>query len=92
MIDVLRASLEELTPAEMRIRAQEYRLVAATATTAQVRDALLSVARKLDLRAVERDPEAPELERDNAAPPRTKLRSVSIAIRDASSRTAAGRP
>jgi hypothetical protein len=42
--------------------------MAATATTAQVRDALLSVARKLELRAVERDPEAPELERDNGAP------------------------
>lgn len=58
MTDGLRESLEELTPAEMRMRAQEYRLMAATATTAQVRDALLSVARKLEERAVEKDTEA----------------------------------
>jgi hypothetical protein len=58
MIKGSRTSPEELFPAELHVRAREYRLMAATAITAQVRDALLSVARNLEQRAVDKDAEA----------------------------------
>jgi len=54
MNDDLKTS-EALTPAETRARAREYRLLAATATTAQVQDALLRMARMLERRAAEKD-------------------------------------
>jgi hypothetical protein len=53
-----RKPLEELTPAEIEARAREYELMAATATTAEVRNALLQLARLLKQRAAERDAEA----------------------------------
>ena len=50
-----RKSLEALTPAETRDRAREYRLLAATAPTGEVREALLRLARMLEYRAAERE-------------------------------------
>ncbi len=39
-----RPRLSDLTPAELRARAMKYRAMAATATTADVRDALIRLA------------------------------------------------
>ena len=48
---------EEPTSAEMHARAREYRLMAATATTAKVRDALLAMVRMLERGAAANEPE-----------------------------------
>ncbi len=53
----VRKPLEERSAAEMRERAREYRLLAATATTANVRDALRQVGRMLERRAAEKEAE-----------------------------------
>ena len=47
--------LAELTPEEMLARSREYRLLAATSTTAGVREALLGMARVLERRAAEKE-------------------------------------
>ena len=49
---------DELTSEEVRARAREYRLMAARATTAKVRDALLAMARILERRAAEKEAES----------------------------------
>ena len=49
--------VEELSPAELRERARGYRLLAATAVTGRMRDALLGMARRLEERAAEKEPE-----------------------------------
>ena len=54
----MRKAPEEPRPQEARERAREYRLIAATATTAQVRDGLLEVARMLEQRAAQRETES----------------------------------
>lgn len=42
-----RPCLSEMSPADLLARAVEYRRMAATATTAEVRDALLRIAKRL---------------------------------------------
>jgi hypothetical protein len=49
--------VEELSVAELRERARGYRLLAATAVTGRMRDALLGMARRLEERAAEKEPE-----------------------------------
>ncbi len=51
----LRDSLEKLTPQEMRDRARDYRMMAETAKTDELRDAFLRIAERLEVRAAERD-------------------------------------
>lgn len=49
--------VEELSSAELWERARGYRLLAATAVTARMRDALLGMARRLEERAAKKEPE-----------------------------------
>jgi hypothetical protein len=49
--------VEELSSAELRERARGYRLLAATAVTGRMRDALLGMARRLEERAAQKEPE-----------------------------------
>lgn len=49
--------VEELSPAELRERARGYRLLAATAVTGRMRDALVGMARRLEERAAEKERE-----------------------------------
>ena len=49
--------VEELSSAELRERARGYRLLAATAVTGRMRDALLGMARRLEAQAAEKEPE-----------------------------------
>jgi hypothetical protein len=51
------APVEELSSAELRERARAYRLLAATAITGRMRDALLAMARRLEERAAKKEPE-----------------------------------
>lgn len=46
--------VEELSAAELRERARGYRLLAATAVTGRMRDALLAMAHRLEERAAAR--------------------------------------
>ena len=50
-----RPRLSELSPSALRERAAEYRAMAQTATTTEVRDSLLRIADRLATRATERD-------------------------------------
>jgi len=54
----MRKAPEEPAPQEAWERAREYRLLAATATAAQVRDGLLEVARMLEQRAAQKEAES----------------------------------
>lgn len=47
--------LTRLSAAELRVKAAEYRRMATTATTEQVRDALLQLARRFDALACQRE-------------------------------------
>jgi hypothetical protein len=55
-----RPTLSELTVEQLRKRAAEFRGMAATATTADIRDALLRVAERFDVIAAERTMVWPE--------------------------------
>jgi hypothetical protein len=55
-----RPTLSELTVEQLRKRAAEFRGMAATATTADIRDALLRVAERFDVIAAERTVAWPE--------------------------------
>jgi hypothetical protein len=50
--------LSERTPAELLARAADYRRMAETASTADVRDALLRLAERLEAMAARRSPDA----------------------------------
>ena len=50
-----RPRLSDLTPSALLVRAAEYRAMAETARTADVRDALLRVAGRLERRVVENE-------------------------------------
>jgi hypothetical protein len=50
-----RAPLSSLTPEQLRERAAEFRRMAATATPAQIRDALIRLAERLEALARVRD-------------------------------------
>jgi hypothetical protein len=51
----LREQLRDLDPAEMRKSARDYRIMASTARTAEIRATLLRVAERLDTTAGERE-------------------------------------
>jgi hypothetical protein len=53
----MRKPVEELNPVELRERARGYRLLAATAVTGRLRDALLGMARSLEERASKQERE-----------------------------------
>jgi hypothetical protein len=53
----LRKPLEELTPAETRKRAREYRIAAATVPAGRIKDALLRLARMLEQRVAQKEAE-----------------------------------
>jgi (p)ppGpp synthase/HD superfamily hydrolase len=50
-----RAPLASLTPEQIRERAAEFRRMAATASTAQIRDALIRLAERLEALATVRE-------------------------------------
>ena len=53
--DPLRTPLEQLTPAQMRVRTREYWLMSVTAPTTQARTGLLLMAEAIEGRATEND-------------------------------------
>ena len=61
--------LSERTPAELLARAAEYRRMAETASTADVRDALLRLAERLEAMAARRSPDDRTEGKRRAAPP-----------------------
>ncbi len=58
----VRPRLSELTPSALRQRAAEYRAMAETASTVEVRDSLLRIAGRLERRAWEHEPLGPTLD------------------------------
>lgn len=55
----------QLTQVEMRARARDYRLLAATATTSRLRHELLQMAERIELRAAKEETEDETSCRDN---------------------------
>jgi hypothetical protein len=86
----LRKPLEELTPAETRKRAREYRLVAATVPAGRVKTALLELARMLEQRVAQKEGEDAYLAHSDRSAFSTGYadgcRSIALALRSKSKR------